>query len=82
MRKKKKTNFSLFKWLLHNFLLRKLMIRGKALAKILPFQLELLFHSNQTAPRDDGKLYFSQEAEELEKHHFTNLDDHRSRGKS
>lgn len=50
MRKKKKTNFSLFKWLLHNFLLRKLMIQGKALAKILPFQLELLFHSNQTAP--------------------------------
>lgn len=59
------------------------MIKGKALAKILPFQLELLFHGNQAAPRDEGKLYFSQETEELEKHLFRKLDDdHRSSGKN
>lgn len=58
------------------------MIKGKALAKILPFQLELLFQGNQTAPRDEGKLYFSQEMEELEKHRFTKLDEHRSSGKN
>lgn len=47
MREKRKTNFSLFKWLLHNSFLWKLMIKGKAFAKILPFQLELLFQGNQ-----------------------------------
>lgn len=47
------------KWLLHNSLLWKLMIKGRVLAKLLPFQLELLLQGNHTAQlkRESSTLY-------------------------
>ena len=58
------------------------MIKGRILAKILPFQLELLLQGKPTAPRDEGELCFRQEMKALGKHHFTKPDEHMHSGRN
>lgn len=55
------------------------MIKDGVLAKILPFALEEFSPDNQTAPKDERK---PSTRNELEKHHFTKLNEHKMTGKT